>query len=81
MCFCSNQWLGVINRSWTGDEDLAEYNKKHSVNHANAVDKSNRLFHQHGINKLPTLLIIKDGKVLHAIKNFDNKKLVEQQLN
>lgn len=70
-------WLGVINRLWTGDEDMAEYQRKYSIEHPIQIDKSNRLFHQYSIDDLPTLLIIKNDVVVAWITDFsDASKLV-----
>lgn len=63
-------WLGVINRLWTQDSDLDEYRERFALKHPAAIDKSNRLFHQYGINALPTLVLIKNGKVVDRISDF-----------
>lgn len=66
-------WLGVINRLWTTDKDMVEYKTKYSIEHPMQIDKSNRLFHKYAIDDLPTLLIIKNDKVLARITDFSNK--------
>lgn len=74
------RWLGVINRLWTGDKDLAEYKSKFAVQHAAQIDKSNRLFHQYGINTLPVLLLIEKGEVVGKITDFSDPAAVAAQL-
>lgn len=74
-------WLGVVSRLWTGDNDLVDYQKKYRIEHAIAIDKSNRLFHQYAVNELPLLILIKDGKVIARIDNFQDRKQITQSLN
>ena len=63
-------WLGVINRLWTSDKDLAEYKIRYSIVHPIQIDKSNRLFHKYAIQDLPVLLIIKNDTVIAQITDF-----------
>lgn len=73
-------WLGVINRLWTGDKDLAEYRDKFAVQHATQIDKSNRLFHRYGINELPVLLLIRNGDVVGRVANFSDANAIAEKL-
>lgn len=73
-------WQGVINRLWTGKDDLDAYRSKFDLRHAAAIDESNRLFHRFGINELPALLLIKNGKVLKKISDFADYRSVADQV-
>lgn len=73
-------WLGVINRLWTGDEDMAEYRRKYSIAHSMQIDKSNRLFHKYAVHDLPTLLIIKDDAVVARITDFSDENRIVSEL-
>lgn len=74
-------WLGVINRLWTGDDDLGKYRKKFAVKHATAIDESNRLFHQYSVKRLPELIVIRDGKALVRISDFSNPDAIGKTLH
>ena len=74
-------WLGVINRLWTGDQDMAEYKRKYSIEHPMQIDKSNRLFHEYSIHDLPTLLVIKNDEILARITDFSDANNIVSALN
>jgi len=65
-------WLGVVSRLWTGDKDLLDYTKKYKIEHPVKIDKSNRLFHQYTVNDLPAIILVKNGKVVARISDFDD---------
>lgn len=67
-------WNGVVSRLWTGNKDLNDYKKKYSINHSIDIDMSNNLFHQYSVNDLPTLLLIKNNKVILKVTNFSNSE-------
>lgn len=73
-------WLGVINRLWTGDKDLAEYKSKYSIEHPLQIDRSNRLFHKYAIHDLPTLLIIKNDRIIDQITDFTDVSEIQASL-
>lgn len=73
-------WLGVINRLWTSDNDLAEYLNKFAVKHPAAIDKSNQLFHEYSVNELPELILIRDGKLVERLSDFSDKEAVAKKL-
>lgn len=73
-------WQGIINRLWTGDDDLTEYQGKFNVKHAAAIDKSNRLFHQFAVSELPELILIKDDQPVARIADFTDIDVVRKQL-
>ena len=74
------KWQGVISRLWTGEKDLRDYKKKYKISHPVAVDNSNGLFNQFEVQDFPTLLIVKDGKVLHRVSNEFDLNLINQVL-
>jgi len=75
-------WNGVVSRLWTGNEDLNDYKTKYAINHPIEIDMSNSLFHQYSVNDLPTLLLIKNNKVILKVTNFSDserlKKLIDE---
>ncbi|WMS88917.1 redoxin domain-containing protein [Pleionea litopenaei] len=73
-------WHGIISRLWTADKDLSEYQKKYLIKHPIEIDKSNQLFHQFGVTTLPTLILIKNGKVQEEIKDFSKLEKVKDAL-
>jgi len=74
-------WNGVISRLWTGDKDLLDYKKKYTITHPIEIDKSNHLFHQYLVKDFPTLILIKDNKVMLKITDFNNKKKITKLLS
>jgi len=77
-------WNGIVSRLWTGKKDLNDYKKKYSINHSTEIDMSNSLFHQYSVKNLPTLLLIRNNKILIKITNFSDseklKKLIGEQI-
>lgn len=65
-------WMGVVQRLWTGDKDVLEYIGKYGIEHPVKIDKSNRLFHQYGVNNIPTLVFIRNGQELARVADFDD---------
>lgn len=74
-------WQGVISRLWTGQTELSNYVKKYQIKHPIAIDNSNSLFHQYKIKELPSLVIVKNGKILFKTSDFSNNKLLTKQLS
>lgn len=73
-------WLGAVSRLWTGDKDLLEYQKKYSIEHPIEIDKSNGLFYQYNVTDLPTLLLIKNNKIIERITDFDDITSLKNKL-
>ncbi|MET1255897.1 TlpA family protein disulfide reductase [Aliikangiella maris] len=78
--FSQVQWHGLISRLWTGEKDLQEYQKKYAISYPINIDYSNRLFHEYGINHLPTMVIIQQGKVLMKTTEFKDLKAIKSKL-
>jgi len=74
------QWQGVISRLWTGAKELKSYVNKYSITYPIAIDASNELFHQYTIKDLPSLVVVKNGKVLYETSNFSNTETLAAQL-
>jgi Thiol-disulfide isomerase and thioredoxins len=71
-------WHGIISRLWTGDKDLLEYKNKYQIAHKLSIDKNNQLFHYYSVKDLPTLILVKNNKVILKTTSFiDNDKLTE----
>ncbi|GLX79910.1 hypothetical protein tinsulaeT_32500 [Thalassotalea insulae] len=73
-------WQGVISRLWTGEKDVSAYKKKYTIEHPIALDKTNQLFHQYAVNDLPTLILIKDNKVLLRTNDLKDQEQLHMQL-
>lgn len=73
-------WQGIISRLWTGQAELTRYIKKYKIKHPVEIDASNSLFHQYTVKQLPSLVIVKDGKVLFQTSDFSDQKALAKQL-
>ncbi|TQV89326.1 redoxin domain-containing protein [Aliikangiella coralliicola] len=73
-------WHGILSRLWTGSKDKLAYQKKYEVQYPLSVDHSNRLFHQFTVKDLPTLIVVKNGKVLLKTSNFSRENNIGKQL-
>ncbi|MFV0277676.1 MAG: TlpA family protein disulfide reductase [Parahaliea sp.] len=69
-------WQGLVSRLWTADQDLREYRKKYGVEHPIDIDRSNRLFHHYGVSELPQLILVKNGRVVARVSEFDSAEAV-----
>lgn len=74
-------WQGIISRLWTGQSELTRYIKKYKIKHPVEIDTSNSLFHQYTVKKLPSLVIVKNGKVLFQTSDFSDQKSLVKQLS
>lgn len=70
-------WHGIVSRLWTGEKDLAEYADKYAIPYENYIDQSSALFLEHAIEQLPTLLVLKDGRVVARLEDFSQKKITK----
>ena len=71
-------WNTVVSRLWTGNKDLNDYKKKYSINHPVDIDMSNSLFHQYSVKDLPTLLLIKNNKIILKVTNFSDSEALQK---
>jgi len=74
-------WQGIISRLWTGAAELANYTKKYQVKHPIAIDANNGMFHQYGIKELPSLIVVKNGKVILKTSDFSEPSYLAKQLS
>ncbi len=71
-------WQTLVSRLWTGDKDLAGYQKKYKISHNANVDKSNYWFHRYQVNTLPELILIKNNRVIKRIGELNDKGKISQ---
>ena len=57
-------WHGVVNHLWTDDKALADFNALYQPQIAFSIDELGVLFNHFSIRNIPTLLWVKDGKVI-----------------
>lgn len=74
-------WLGVVNHLWTDEQALAEFNSLYNMTVPFSIDEAGVLFNHFNIRTIPTLLVIKDGKVQQRITDFSNTNNLVQQLS
>lgn len=73
-------WYGVVNHLWTDDKALADFNQLYQMKVTFSIDTAGVLFNEYKISSIPTLLHIKDGKVVALITDFKNNQSVIEQL-
>jgi len=73
-------WQGIISRLWTGAEELTQFKKKYQIQYPINIDSQNQLFHQFKITTLPTLVIVKNDKVIFRTSSFDQPLAINKQL-
>ncbi len=61
-----------ISQLWTDQAAVTEYQSKFTVTHPLTIDYGNGLFINNKINKVPTLLVYKDGKIINRITDFSS---------
>ena len=74
-------WQIVLNRLWTGDNELANYREKYSIEAPMAIDKSNTLFSQMEVKDFPTLVLFKNGKEAKRINGASSLKELQSVLS
>jgi len=79
--FDNINWQGIISRLWTGPAELANYTKKYQVTYPIAIDESNNMFHQYGVKELPSLVLVKEGKVILKTTDFSEPSSLAKQLS
>ncbi|CAB1275643.1 TlpA family protein disulfide reductase [Candidatus Nitrosacidococcus tergens] len=73
-------WLGVVSDLWTEDKDVADYKKLYKIPFNIEIDQDNQLFYQYHIEHLGTLILIKDGKILAEINDFEHPEKIQARL-
>ncbi len=74
-------WHGIVNHLWTDDKALSDFNKLYQMEVKFSIDTAGVLFNEYKVNSIPTLLKIKDGKVVARITDFSNPEIVIEQLS
>ncbi len=73
-------WHTLVSRLWTDKNHLNEYKEKYQLNHSIAIDESNQFFYQYKINNLPSLVLIKNDKMV-KITDFENIDHIANNIN
>ncbi len=73
-------WNGIVSRLWTGDKDLQDYKKKYAITHPVEIDRNNHFFYKYVVKDLPTLVLIKNNKVISKITNFSDREKITKLL-
>ncbi len=71
-------WQGIISRLWTTEKEVKEYQNRYQVSYQLQIDQSNRTFHQYSIRDFPTLVLMKNGKVIEKFTQFNDIRAVEK---
>ncbi|VAX01705.1 hypothetical protein MNBD_GAMMA22-2095 [hydrothermal vent metagenome] len=72
--FPNYNWIGVVSRLWTGENELNKYIKKYTIKHPVAIDTENKVFYQYGVKNFPTLIVLHQGKEVLRLTNFNKRK-------
>jgi len=75
------KWQGILTRLWTGKEEREKYQEKYNISYPLAVDYSNSLFHQFKVRDLPTLLLVKNGKILFRTTENQPLSTIESKIS
>lgn len=62
----------IVNHLWTDDKAVTEFTQKYRLTLPVSIDQHGVLFRQFNVRRLPTLVQIKDGKVVTATTRFNN---------
>ena len=74
-------WHGIVNHLWTDDKALSDFNKLYQMEVKFSIDTAGILFNEYKVNSIPTLLKIKDGKVVARITDFSNPEIAIERLS
>jgi peroxiredoxin len=64
--------LGVVSRSWTGENELQEYIEKYAVKHPIAIDETNDAFFALKVKTFPTMVVMKNGTEVYRTSKLDS---------
>jgi len=78
--FPEYNWVGVVSRLWTGDEELKKYSEKYNISHPLAIDISNELFFKYKVKNFPTLIVLNNGKQVLRINEFNDIEYLANKL-
>jgi hypothetical protein len=77
----TQNWQGVVNHLWTDDKALSDFVKLYQMNIKFSIDNAGVLFNHFKIKNIPTLVQVKDGKVIREITDLSNQQEVVKQLS
>lgn len=78
--FSQVEFKTVVSRLWTTDKEVKEYAKRYKTSIPILLDTQNQTFLKYGVNKLPTLIVFKDGEEVERIFNFYSEQGVQKQI-
>ncbi|MDH0447088.1 redoxin family protein [Shewanella sp. GD04112] len=73
-------WHGVVNHLWTDDKALADFKQLYPSRVDFSIDELGVLFNHFSIRNIPTLLWVKDGKVIERITDFSQPDKIVARL-
>lgn len=65
-------WHGFVNHLWTDEKALTDFTKQYDMKIKFDIDAYGVLFNHFTIRTIPTIIKIKDGKVIERITTFDD---------
>lgn len=65
-------WIGIVSRLWTGDQELKEYKNKYQIEYSLVIDASDQEFITYHVKNFPTLILIQDGKEVFRTSDFSD---------
>ncbi|WP_196140691.1 thioredoxin family protein [Aliikangiella sp. G2MR2-5] len=71
----------IVSRLWTSQKEVEEYRKRYQSVVPTVIDTNNQTFLKYSVNKLPTLLIFKNGQEVERFENFQNKDVLKKQID
>jgi thiol-disulfide isomerase/thioredoxin len=74
-------WHGVVNHLWTDQQALQDFTTQYNMQLPFSIDTAGVLFNAFNIRSIPTLLKLKDGKILIRVTDFTDEDVVVQQLS
>lgn len=74
-------WHGVVNHLWTDQQALQDFTTQYNLQLPFSIDTGGVLFNAFNIRSIPTLLKLKDGKILLRVTDFTDTEQVIQQLS
>lgn len=77
----NQNWQGVVNHLWTDDKALADFKQLYNIKINFSIDNAAVLFNHFKIKSIPTLVQVKDGKVIREITELANADDVVKQLS
>ncbi len=73
-------WHGIVNHLWTDEKALSDFNQLYQMKVKFSIDTAGVLFNEYKISSIPTLLKIKNGKIITKITDFSHPDAVIKQL-